>query len=297
MCARRGTPKHVYSDCGTNFIGASKILHKEFTEFKQILSPEFFVEIGRLEVEWHFNAPAWPSAGGLWEAAVKSMKYHLKRVLGEQKLTYEEFYTLLTKIEACMYSRPLLPMTEDPDEFYNCLTPGHFLTGGPILSLPLSDYSDSKRIDIRNRWQLTENMLRQFWKCWSNEYLTQLQARSKWNKPTTNLKVGDIVLVKDNNLPPGKWGLGRILDVHPGADGLVRVTTVKTQARIIKRPVVKLSPLPLLGPETSEEKVINDSKLDPTTSVPRKEKTIRKNCLSILFTTIITMSIFISGAN
>ncbi|KAA5587505.1 transposase family protein, partial [Pseudomonas aeruginosa] len=83
LCARRGTPKHMYSDCGTNFIGAAKVLGQEFKNFKQIMTPEFFDELAKLEVEWHFNAPAWPSAGGLWEAAVKSMKRHLRRVLGD----------------------------------------------------------------------------------------------------------------------------------------------------------------------------------------------------------------------
>ncbi|XP_026744683.1 uncharacterized protein LOC113506020 [Trichoplusia ni] len=141
MCARRGTPKHVYSDCGTNFIGASKILRNEFEYFQQELSPEFFTEIAKMEVEWYFNAPGWPSAGGLWEAAVKAMKHHLRRVLGDQKLTFEEFTTLLAKIEACLNSRPLCPLTEDPKEFQNYLTPGHFLTGSATLSLPVGDYS------------------------------------------------------------------------------------------------------------------------------------------------------------
>ncbi|XP_026316034.1 uncharacterized protein LOC113227357 [Hyposmocoma kahamanoa] len=266
LCARRGTPKHVYSDCGTNFIGAAKLLRKEFEHFKQILSPEFFTEIGKLEVEWHFNAPVWPNAGGLWEAAVKSLKYHLKRVLGDQKLTYEEFSTLLTKIEACMNSRPLCALTEDPEEFYNYLTPGHFLTGGPVMTLPLSDYTDVRHVDLRRRWQLTENMLHQFWKSWSNEYLTQLQSRSKWNKATKNIKEDDIVLVKENNLPPGKWAMGRVIELHPGSDGLVRVTTIKTQTGVMKRPIVKLSPLPLETDTSHEMKTTSSSEPHLTTS-------------------------------
>lgn len=290
MCARRGTPKHVYSDCGTNFIGAAKVLRKEFEEFKQTLSPEFFTEIGKLEVEWHFNAPAWPSAGGLWEAAVKSLKHHLRRVLGEQKLTYEEFTTLLTKIEACMNSRPLCPLTEDPEEFYNYLTPGHFLTGSPILTLPLSDYSDVKTIDIRRRWQLTENMLQQFWKSWSNEYLTQLQSRSKWNKPMKNIQQGDIVLIKEDNMPPGKWAMGRVIELHPGSDGRVRVTTLKTQTGILKRPVVKLSPLPI-ETEIPQQQTDERSTKDETSSNEQKEKATAsrktKRTASKTFTTLL----------
>ncbi|XP_075977359.1 uncharacterized protein LOC142977365 [Anticarsia gemmatalis] len=266
MSARRGTPQHMYSDCGTNFVGASKILRQEFEEFKQILSADFFNEIAKMEVKWHFNAPAWPSAGGLWESAVKSMKHHLRRVLGDQKLTFEEFSTLLAQIEACMNSRPLCPLTEDPEEFYNYLTPGHFLTGGPTMSLPLSDHSDIHNIDLRRRWQLTEHMLQQFWKRWSNDYLTQLQTRCKWHKPVKNIKEGDIVLVKDNNMPPGKWAMGRVQELHPGTDGYVRVTTVKTQNGTIKRPIVKLSPLPL------------QTEISETTNTEKKDNICQTTC-------------------
>ncbi|KAH9645553.1 hypothetical protein HF086_005202 [Spodoptera exigua] len=94
-------------------------------------------------------------------------------------------------------------------------------------------------------WQLTENMFHQFWKHWSSDYLATLQARSKWLKPTPNIKPDDVVLIKENNLPPGKWALGRIIEVHPGSDGYVRVATIKTQGGTLKRPITKLSPLPI----------------------------------------------------
>ena len=258
-----------------------------------------------MEVEWHFNAPAWPSAGGIWEAAVKSMKHHLKRVLGEQKLTFEDLTTLLTKIEACLNSRPLCPLTEDPDDFYNYLTPGHFLTGSPTMSLPLSDYSDVKYVDLRRRWQLTQHMLHKFWKSWSNDYLNQLQIRSKWNKPTTNMKKDDIVLVRDNNLAPGKWAMGRVLELHPGADGFVRVTTVKTQTGIIKRPVVKLIPLPVSSDQEvchsdllskSPLPVSFDQEVNLNKQKPNK-RIAKKQSLSIWLTVLLSIFLLISGSH
>ena len=51
---------------------------------------------------WVFNPPGSPHFGGLWEAAVKSVKHHLRRVLGNHKLTFEELYTLIKQIEACL---------------------------------------------------------------------------------------------------------------------------------------------------------------------------------------------------
>lgn len=301
MCSRRGTPQHVYSDCGTNFIGASRMLNNEYELFEKELSADFFDEISKMKVEWHFNAPAWPTAGGIWEASVRSMKHHLRRVLGEQKLTYEEFSTLLSKIEACMNSRPLCALTEDPDEFFNYLTPGHFLTGSPTMTLPISDYEDDRHFNLRKRWQLTEHMHQRFWKVWSNDYLTSLQARSKWRKPTPNIKKGDIVLVRENNLPPGKWAMGRVIEVHPGSDNRVRVTTIKTQFGTLKRPITKLSLLPIEGDNNktneSADQAENRVNYTYTTARTRQFSTGKNKYFTTMLTTLLTMFVLIMGSN
>ncbi|XP_028167479.1 uncharacterized protein LOC114357883 [Ostrinia furnacalis] len=128
----------MYSDNGTNFVGAAKALKKDRDQAMNLyIDNEVISNLTNCGIEWHFNAPSWPTAGGLWEAAVKSMKHHLKRILGEQKLTFEEFSTLLAQIEACLNSRPLLALTNDVDDL-DCLTPGHFLVGGSVLSPPPS---------------------------------------------------------------------------------------------------------------------------------------------------------------
>ncbi|XP_045498277.1 uncharacterized protein LOC123696249 [Colias croceus] len=246
LAARRGTPRHLYSDNGTNFVGASKILANEFIDQQSILTEDFFTEISEMQIEWHFNAPSWPSAGGLWEAAVKSLKYHLRRVLGDQKLTYEEFATLLYQLEACLNSRPLSPLSEDPDDLAY-LTPSHFLASGPILTI-----IETER-DERTRWQLTQKILSDIWKRWRAEYLTSLSARSKWKTSKPNIKLNDIVIIHDALLPPGKWALGRVIELHPGSDGYVRVVSVKTKTGIIKRPIIKLSILPVNTEETNQQ--------------------------------------------
>lgn len=283
FCSRRGVPKHVYSDNGTNFIGASRVIKKEYREALQMINTDFLNDIADMNITWHFNSPAWPSAGGLWEAAVKSMKHHLKRILGEQKLTYEEFSTLLTQIEACLNSRPLYAMTENPEDEY--LTPGHFLTGGPILSSPLTVYDTHS---IKTRWQLTEHMHQQFWKKWSSDYLQQLQSRHKWNTPKKSLCIDDIVLIKEDNMPPSKWALGRVTELHPGKDGYVRVVTVKTKSGTMKRPIIKLSPLPVHDEETI-------CKSDNTEeSDKRKPRAARKNKRNFLVTTLLLLLTFVT---
>ncbi|XP_075990280.1 uncharacterized protein LOC142985925 [Anticarsia gemmatalis] len=117
MVARRGTPRHMYSDQGTNFIGANRILQEEYEEIQQVFGDKLLSEVAEMRIEWHFNAPFWPSAGGLWERAVRSLKLHLKRVVGEQHLTFEEYSTILTRLEACFNSRPLCSLTENIEDF------------------------------------------------------------------------------------------------------------------------------------------------------------------------------------
>ena len=92
---------------------------------------------------WLFSPSHGPHHGGLWEAAVKSMKHHLRRTLGSQIATYEELCTLLTEIEACLNSRPLCALSSDP-QFSAYLSPEHFLIGDPLVQLPAVDLTNVK---------------------------------------------------------------------------------------------------------------------------------------------------------
>ena len=72
--------------------------------------------------------------------------------------------------------------------------------------------------------------------------MTRLEALySKWHRKGTNLCVGDIVILKEENTIPTKWPLGRVISVHPGKDQLVRVADIKTAQGVYRRPVTKLA--------------------------------------------------------
>lgn len=239
----------MYSDNGTNFVGASRILNKEeYQSALNTINQDFMNDISQMGVTWHFNPPKNPSAGCLWEACVKRVKFHLKRIIGVQKLSYEEFYTILTQIEACLNSRPLCAMTENIED--GILRPGHILVGDPLVCAPLSDINTDQ--PAHTRWLLIDKMHKSFWKKWSLEYLQQLQARQKWKHPTKHLEINDIVLVQEDYMPPSKWALDRVQEVQPGKDGYVRVVTLKTANGLTKRPVTKLTLLPVQ--EKSNEK-------------------------------------------
>ncbi|XP_046966236.1 uncharacterized protein LOC124534414 [Vanessa cardui] len=241
--SRRGHCKKLISDCGTNFIGASKELKKMFEQSMINLSPEIAELLAKDSTEWKFNPPGAPHMGGLWEATVKSVKFHLQRTLCETKLTYEEYVTLLYQIESCLNSRPLTTVN-DNDELF-ALTPGHFLIGEPLITIPDETCNENVVYSYNNRWTYLQQKLQYFWRKWSQEYLTELQNRHKWMRSQTNIRVGNIVLIKDDRLPPSKWLLGRVVATHPGADGYVRVVSVKCKNTIVKRPIHKLCLLPI----------------------------------------------------
>ncbi|XP_070162518.1 uncharacterized protein [Polyergus mexicanus] len=241
FCSRRGLPHSMYSDNGTSFVGADKELQIAYQS--AIRDPNFLNKTACDNVTWNFIPPSAPHFGGMWEAGVRSVKHHLRRVLGEHTLTFEEFTTLLCKIEACLNSRPLAPLSDSLDEF-DSLTPGHFLIG-QALTVPPEPSLVSLTENRLSRWQLIRHVSERFWKIWACDYVNTLQQRHKWQKVQPAVKLGQLVLLRNTNLPPCKWELGRITQLHPGSDSLTRVVTVKTATSEFRRPIVKLCALPV----------------------------------------------------
>ncbi|XP_067216968.1 uncharacterized protein [Linepithema humile] len=192
-------------------------------------------------IEWSFISLYPPHLGGLWEARVKSCKYHLKLVMGNTLFTFEELTTSLVQIEACLNSRPLSPLSSDLSDLQP-LTPGHFLIGEPLNSLPENDLTDVG-INRLDRWEKIQRSVQDFWKRWAVEYVSNLQSRVKWKSRQENVKINDLVLLKDDNLPPLKWKTGRVTELHAGKDNLVRVVIVRTANDICKRAIAKLCKL------------------------------------------------------
>jgi len=126
---RRGIPAQIFSDCGTNYVGAARQLKSLF----QDASTQEALH-ARVPCQWIFNPPAAPHFGGIWEAAIKSTKSRLKKIIGIQVYTLEELMTLITRVEGVLNSRPLVATSSDPNDL-SVLTPGHFLIGQPIMEI------------------------------------------------------------------------------------------------------------------------------------------------------------------
>ncbi|XP_070068060.1 uncharacterized protein [Drosophila takahashii] len=215
--ARRGCSQRVHSDNGKTFVGASSLISRDFT---QALKESVTDACSHQGLVWRFIPPGAPHMGGLWEAGVKSFKTLFYKSTSARKYTFEELSTLLAKIEACLNSRPLSPMSEDSTDLL-ALTPGHFLIGGPLLSTAEPEIKGEAK-SIINRWQHLKAKHQQFSSRWKEEYLKELHKRNKWLSLSRNLQIDDMVVIKDDNLPSNDWRLGRIVAAIPGADSTRR---------------------------------------------------------------------------
>ncbi|XP_071044160.1 uncharacterized protein [Parasteatoda tepidariorum] len=239
--ARRGKSTKIYSDNARNFVGADteikrimNVVLRQDTQFSGYLSSE--------GIEWKFIPPRVQSFGGLREAAVKPFKYHFKRVVGALNLTYDEFLTVSAQIEGVLNSKPLCPLSNDADDF-NVLTSAHFTIGrsmSTIIELSLIDLNEN----CLKKWQRVTLVVQLLWKKWSRSHLSGLQQRNKWYFQKDNVKIGDLVVLIEDNVPTYKWPLGRIIELYKDDDNLVRVVRVKTQSGIYKRAIYRVCILP-----------------------------------------------------
>lgn len=209
--------------------------------YMRLDDPKVQAEAGNNGIRWNFNPPRAPHRGGLWEAAVKSMKYHLNRVTNGQTLTYEELDTLITKIESVLNSRPLIAdATGRKGDL--CLTPGHFLIGSQLIAEPLPEPSNLKLVQ---RFEILNQMMKSFWNCWEKDYLAQLQTGNKWKFPNANITKGAVVILKDDLAPANEWKLGVVQEVYPDADQIIRTIAVKTANSVFRRTVQSVVQLPI----------------------------------------------------
>lgn len=246
VIARRGTIRTIRSDCGLQFVGCIKELESALQTWN---FGELQAEMAKRGIVWYYNTPYASHKAGLHEAAVRSAKYHIKRAVGEHILTFEEFSTLLARVEAVLNSRPMIAMSDDPNDM-NPITPAHFLHGESIVR-PLGPSVKDTPDNRLDRWELLHKMEQRFAQWWRHDYLAFKQQRNKWKAPKENMSVGELVFLVDDNLPPGQWLIGRIESTIPGRDGLVRNVVVKTKHGNYTRDITKCCHLPII-PEAAK---------------------------------------------
>ncbi|XP_059053804.1 uncharacterized protein LOC131848062 [Achroia grisella] len=236
--SRRGKPSELFCDNGTNFIGANN----EINSFLKSSNERIYTYAASEGIKFKFSPAYSPHFGGIWEAGVKSAKFHILKILGNQHLTFEELSTLFAQIEALLNSRRLTPLSTDPNDL-SPFTPGHFLIGRAFTSLPSPALLDIN-VNHLDRYQKLERIRQHFWERWRHEYLSEIQQRSKWQTKQNSVQEGDMVVLKDPNLPPLQWRVGRVSRLYPGSDGVTRVIDAHTAKGILRRAVAKVCLLP-----------------------------------------------------
>ncbi|XP_003369041.1 conserved hypothetical protein [Trichinella spiralis] len=184
-------------------------------------------------IRWKFITPRVPWCGGYWERFILSIIRAF--------LKYDELHTVLCEIEARINDRPLVFMDDDIAG-EAALTPAHLLIGRELTRLPSLSTGIYRRDDstsgvnhLIRRWRYQQRMTVQLWKRWKQEYVTTLTTRGRWRKTQQEPRVGDIVLVHEPSTAWIKWPIGRIIEIHPSEDGVVRSATVKTRQRTVTR--------------------------------------------------------------
>lgn len=247
---RAGCVRQMFSDNGTNFIGAARELREAAEAWRNESVSQY---LSAQDIEWKNTTPYAPHQGGIWERMVQQVKVHLRKMSGARLFTYEELATLLTKISAVINSRPITPLSSDPSDL-TALTPSHFLSSRPIVS-PLEEPMTDAPMRKLDAWQQIAKMQQEFHNQWMKECFSEQQKRNKWAGIYRNMKVGDLVLIKSDIAPPCKWPMGRIVEVYRGPDGRIRSCRVKTESSEVDRPITKLCLLPI----ESDVEILSDT--------------------------------------
>lgn len=243
--SRRGVPKEMISDNGTNFRGADSELARAKLE---LIDDDVKTAVAIRGVVWKFIPPGSPHFGGCWERLVRSVKNSLNVTLRNRRPPTDELlHTLIVEAENVVNSRPLteLPMDHCDDDV---ITPNHLLIGRSSADAPVGKFDDNDLI-LRKQWRASQRLADVFWTIWVRSYLPSLTLRPKWQKMGRKLSIGDVVLIADANEPRNSWPRGVIDRVYPGGDGSVRVVDVRTASGVMKRPAHKICLL--LRPELS----------------------------------------------
>jgi hypothetical protein len=243
----RGTAKIFRSDRGTNFVGALDDLHIDSVNVEDTTLKQFIYDSG---TKWIFNPPHSSHFGGAWERMIGVTRRILDSMLSEpanKNLTHDVLCTLMAEVTAIINSRPLVPISTDPDDPF-VLSPNVLLTQKLSHNAGCAEFKEFEFKDmIKSEWMRVQGLADQFWKKWRRDYLHLLQPRRKWLEEGPRIKEGDVVLLKEADLPRNQWPLSVVVKAMPSEDSLVRKVQIRLlrngKTTVLTRPVNEVIPL------------------------------------------------------
>lgn len=128
---RRGQVSTIRSDNGTNFVGTGRELREALASLDHNKVQRAMAQEG---IKWIFNPPAASHHGGIWERIISMVRKVLSTALRQQCLDDEGFRTVLCEVEAILNYRPIMKLSDDPNDL-EPLTPNRILLmkGKPVL--------------------------------------------------------------------------------------------------------------------------------------------------------------------
>ena len=238
--AIRGPIKVLACDSGTNFIGAKNELHQELEKMVESRTKCYLQEH---RIDFKVNPPASSHRGGAWERQIRTIRAILNNMLqsNSSRLDTTTLRTFLYEVMHTVNSRPLtVDNLCSPGEVV--VTPNHLLT---MKTRQLTDppgtttHSD---MYSRLKWRRAQQLAKEFWLVWKNQYLANLTKRQRWECQKRNLSIGDVVAVIEETTMRNEWKIGVVEEVSKGSDGLVRSVMVRLANPLLDRKGIPMYP-------------------------------------------------------
>ncbi|XP_057678097.1 uncharacterized protein LOC130907254 [Corythoichthys intestinalis] len=228
--AIRGAVRKIRSDQGTNFVGARNEFEKGLSELDK---DRIATYLAKNQCDFQMNVPEASHRGGVWERQIRTVRNVLSSVLAQVtgRLDDTSLRTFFYEAMSIVNNRPLTTNTINDPKSAEPLTPNHLLTMKESMPLPPPGNFIREDLYARKRWRKIQYLSEQFWHRWRKEYLTSISLRQQWHTSKRNVKVGDVVLIKEENLPRNEWKLAKVVEANKDDDGLVRNVKVQVGQR------------------------------------------------------------------
>ena len=233
----RGYPRTIFSDCDSKFVCASKELNEQWKLMWENDKEKLLNTSAAQGLEWKFSPPDSPWQNGAVEALVKSVKRAIHFAVHDQRLSPTEFSCILYEISNCINERPIGFFTSQDSEL-SVITPNSLLMGRSCAKNPggWQPHSDNS---ILKRYHLVQTISETFWKQWIRTCAPNLMVDSKWHSDGRDLKIGDVVLVLDDDSFKSQYRLAIVTDTFPSADKKVRKVKISYKQYRVKDTAVQ----------------------------------------------------------